>query len=286
MKPAAFDYHAPTTVDGVVELLGQHADAKILAGGQSLVPTMNFRLARPAVIVDINRIEDLDRITVAENHLDVGALVRHARFEDPVEPGLLGDLLSQVVRYVGHHPIRTRGTFVGSIAHADPAAEWCVLARTLDATMVARGPAGTREIAADDFFVTMFSTALEPDEFLTTVRVPRLSGDHRAGFSEFARRAGDFALVMALVVCRVSGTRIEQAAVGLGGVSDRPVRAPAAEAALIGMDITAPEVAAEAAADAAADSVTPLEDIHGSAAYRTDLIRATVRRAAVQALTP
>jgi carbon-monoxide dehydrogenase medium subunit len=269
-------------VDDVIALLAAHDDVKVLAGGQSLVATMNFRLARPAVLVDINRIPGLDRIDADDGHLEVGSLVRHARFEQPVEPGLLGSLLAEVVRYVGHHPIRVRGTFAGSIAHADPAAEWAVVARTLDAAMIARGPGGTRTIEADRFFHTLFTTDLADDEVLTAVRLPILGSEHRAGFAEFSRRAGDFALVMALFVCRVSDGLVRDARLGLGGVSDTPIRVPEVEAAVEGMEATA-GVAGEAAA-VAADHVHPLEDIHGSSEYRTDLVRAMVRRAVERAL--
>ena len=288
MKPAAFAYHAPASVGEVTELLSVHDDAKILAGGQSLVPTMNFRLARPAVIVDINRLPELDAVESGDGVLEIGALARHSRFEHRVEPGRLGTLLARVSRFVGHHPIRIRGTFVGSVAHADPAAEWCVVARALDATMIAQGPGGERAIAADTFFHSLFSTDLSPDEILTHVRLPLLSEHHGVGFAEFARRAGDFGLVMAVVVCEVIDGVVRSANVGLGGVSDRPLRVAESEAALIGRDVTPDDVdlIARSAAAAAADSVTPLGDIHGSAEYRTDLIHAMVRRAASQALTP
>lgn len=283
MKPAPFTYHAPTTVDDVVALLDSEEDPKILAGGQSLVPTMNFRLARPAALVDINGVSGLDHLTTSAGHLDVGALVRHSRFERPVEPGLLGTTLADVARYVGHHPIRVRGTFAGSIAHADPAAEWAVVARTLDATMIVLGPDGEREIGADRFFHTIFTTDLAENEILTSVRLPLFTAEHRAGFAEFARRAGDFALVMALFTCRVSDGVVRNARLGLGGVWDTPIRVPEVEAAIDGSEAGA-GIAAEAAA-IAADHVSPLEDIHGSSAYRTDLVRAMVRRAVERALT-
>ncbi len=284
MKPAVFAYHAPDTVEEAIDLLGSVADAKILAGGQSLVPAMNFRLARPEALVDINRIAGLDYTATADGYLEIGALARHARFESPVEPGALGRLLAQVARWVGHHPIRVRGTFAGSIAHADPAAEWCVVAHTLDATMIARGPGAERAIGAADFFHTLFSTDLAPDEVLTAVRVPLLAPSEQAGFSQFARRAGDFALAMAFVVCDVTEVAITKARVGLGGVSDRPVRVTEAEAALVGMPADDVVRASTTAAAIAADTITPLGDIHGSAGYRTDLIRAMVRRATAQAL--
>ena len=195
---------------------------------------------------------------------------------------MLGSILTDIARYVGHHPIRVRGTFAGSVAHADPAAEWAVAVRTLDATMTASGPQGERTIGADSFFHTIFSTDLAETEILTAVRLPLLTSQHRAGFAEFARRAGDFALVMAFFTCRVTDGLLSEVRLGLGGVSDTPVRVPEVEAAMNGREL-GPDIAAEAAA-IAAESVAPLEDIHGSVAYRTDLIRAMVRRAVERAL--
>jgi aerobic carbon-monoxide dehydrogenase medium subunit len=283
MKPAPFDYHAPRSVDEAVELLAAHGDdAKVLAGGQSLVPAMNFRLARPAVLVDINRIAELDFCSPSDGALRMGALTRHARFERPVTEGPLGDLLADVVRYIAHLPIRVRGTFAGSLAHADPAAEWCVVATTLDAEIRARGPGGERSIDAATFFRSILTTALRPDELITEVRLPALGPGWRFGFAEFSRRAGDFALSMALAALRLDGGRIVEARVGVGGAGDRPLRIKEAEQALEG---TAPraEALAEAGAIAAA-RVDPFEDLHASIAYRRDLVRAMTKRALERAL--
>jgi carbon-monoxide dehydrogenase medium subunit len=230
MKPAPFHYHAPRSVDEAVELLAAHGDdAKILAGGQSLVPAMNFRLARPAVLVDINRIAELNFCTTTDSVLRIGALARHARFERAVTQGPLGDLLADVVRYIAHLPIRVRGTFAGSLAHADPAAEWCVVATTLDAEIRARGPGGERAIDAATFFRSILTTALRPDELITEVRLPALGPGWRFGFAEFSRRAGDFALSMVLAALRLDGGRIVEARVGVGGAGDRPLRIKEAE---------------------------------------------------------
>src|SRR6186997_2668560 len=166
MKVAPFRYHAPQTIDEAVSLLAEVAplDGRILAGGQSLVPIMAFRLSRPSHLVDINGIEALRRLAVEGDKLAIGAGVRHARFQRPVVEGPLGNLLATVVRHIAHYPIRTRGTFCGSIAHADPAAEWCLVAAALGAEMVARRAAGTRTIPAQDFFRGIMTTALEEDE--------------------------------------------------------------------------------------------------------------------------
>ncbi len=283
MKPAPFDYHAPRSVAEVVSLLARHGDdARILAGGQSLVPAMNFRLARPSRLIDINRVTELDFLAVEDGVLRIGALARHSAFESTVTEGPLGALLATVARHIGHLPIRVRGTFVGSLAHADPAAEWCLLAATLDAEIVARRGAGERRIPAADFFRAAFTTALGPDEFVTEVRLRLLGADSRAGFAEFARRAGDFAIAMALAVVRLEDDRIAESRIGIGGATSRPARISAAEEALLGR-AAGPRAFAEAA-DAVAAAIDPVEDIHGSAAYRRDLARAMTRRALERAL--
>lgn len=283
MKPARFDYFQAQSVDEALSLLDRYGyDAKVLAGGQSLVPAMNFRLARPEVLVDINPVTDLDHITVDEDAVRIGSMVRHVAFEQPVVDGPLGRLLGLVVHHVGHLPIRIRGTFGGSLAHADPAAEWCVIAMLLDAEMVARSVSGVRRIPAQDFFQTVFTTALEPEELLVEARLPRLSPGVRVGFQQFSRRAGDFALAMSAVAVEAGNGRIESARIALGGVSDRPVRARQAEQALEGR--SADERAFRDAAETAALEIDAIGDIHGSAEYRRDLVRALTRRALQQAI--
>src|SRR6266851_3721219 len=283
MKPAPFRYHAPKTVEEAVATLAEVAgeDGRVLAGGQSLVPIMAFRLARPAHLVDINGIEALARLAVDGNKLCIGACVRHAAFHKPVEDGPLGRLLSAVVRHIAHYPIRTRGTFCGSLAHADPASEWCLVAAALGAEMVAQRAGGTRTIAAQDFFRGIMTTALQEDELLTQVRLPILPADTRFGFYEFNRRAGDFALGMALTTYRLQDGVMSEPRVALGGVEAQPRRIAAAEQALAGQ---APgKQAFAAAADAAMAAVDPLEDVTTSADYRRDLTRTVTRRALEQA---
>jgi carbon-monoxide dehydrogenase medium subunit len=282
VKPAVFDYYRPETVAEAVSLLASVEDAKVLAGGQSLVPAMNFRLSRPAALVDINRIPDLDGIEAGDGWLTIGALARHRAFERPVVEGALGSLLATAAGFVGHLPIRVRGTFAGSVAHADPASEWCLIARTLDAEMVASSTAGERTIAAGDFFDTVFTTTLRGEELLTAVRLPILGSTLRSGFSEFSRRAGDFALVMAVAVLTLESGGITQARIGIGGAEDKPVRLTQAETALIGRE-AAPQICEEIASLAATE-VNPLADIHGSSDLRRDLVRAMTRRALAGAL--
>ncbi len=253
----------------------------MLAGGQSLVPAMNFRLARPAALVDINRIAGLDRVTTDGSQVQVGAMTRHRSLENPDVPGPLGELLREMARHVGHRPIRVRGTFGGSLAHADPAAEWCLLARTLDATMVANSTSGPREISAAEFFATVFTTTLRSDEMLTEIRLPQLTERHRVGFSEFSRRVGDFALAMVVVDVDVDNGIVATARVGAGGVSDVPVRLVAAEGVLTGSPWE--RASWEKAAEAAKAEVEPFEDIHASSEYRRDLVAALLRRASSRA---
>ncbi len=277
MKPAPFEYFQPVTVGEAVSILASVDGAKVLAGGQSLVPAMNFRLSRPAAIVDINRLEGLDGVSNDAGGLTIGALVRHRAFERAVVAGPLGSLLATAAQFVGHLPIRVRGTFAGSLAHADPASEWCLIALTLDAEIVASSPTGERTIAAADFFHTLFTTDLRSDELLTSVRLPVLDSSFRTGFSEFSRRAGDFALVMAAAVIKVEGGAITRARLGIGGAADKPLRLTNSENALIGKGAI-PEICDEIA-DLAAAEVNPLADIHGSSDYRRDLVRAMTRRA-------
>jgi carbon-monoxide dehydrogenase medium subunit len=284
MKPAPFRYHAPKSVHAALALLAEVApeDGRVLAGGQSLVPAMAFRLARPAHLVDINGIAPLARLASADGKLAIGACVRHAAFYRPTAEGPLGPLLATVVRHIAHHPIRTRGTFCGSLAHADPASEWCLVAATLGAEMVVRSQTATRTIAADDFFCGLLTTALKDDELLAETRLPLLAADTRFGFYEFSRRAGDFAIAMALATFGLADGRMREPRVGVGGAEPKPRRIAAAERALEGQK-PAPEVFA-AAADAATAAVEPMADATYSAQYRGDLVRTVTYRALEAAL--
>jgi carbon-monoxide dehydrogenase medium subunit len=279
MKPAAFVYHAPKTVDEAVALLAEVAarDGRVLAGGQSLVPTMAFRLAKPAHLVDINGVEALDRLGVADGKLVIGACVRHAAFHRPVCEGPLGKLLADVVRHIAHYPIRNRGTFCGSLAHADPASEWALALAALDGEVLARSTRGERVIAAHDFFRGIMTTALREDELLVEARLPLMAADEQCGFYEFNRRAGDFAMAAALAAYRVEGGRIVAPRVALGGVEPSPRRIAEAEQALAGA--IPGEATFRAAAAAAAAAVDPMEDFTTSADFRRDLVLAVTRRA-------
>jgi len=283
MKPTRFDYHAPRTRDHLFELLQQIGDdAQILAGGQSLVPVMNFRLARPEVLIDINRIADLDYIIEEPGVLRIGALARHAHFEKPRNDGLLGSWLGEVVQFIAHTPIRTRGTFLGSLAHADPAAEWCTIVSALDAELICVRNGNERSVRPTDFFRGIFTTCLEEDELLLEARLPLLNNSWSMGFAELSRRVGDFAIAMAAVLIRQEQGQIKEARITLGGVADRPLRRTAAEEALIDQKPTAELI--EAAAALSIDELDPMSDIHASADYRRDLARVMARRALKQAL--
>jgi carbon-monoxide dehydrogenase medium subunit len=279
MKPAPFTYHAPTSVDEAVALLATWGpqDGRVLAGGQSLIPTMAFRVARPAHLIDINGIAELAQITVAGGVLSIGACVRHAAFESEAVPGPTGALLRKVVRNIAHHPIRTRGTFGGSIAHADPASEWCCVMAGLDGTVVLRSRRGDRLLRAGDFFQGVMTTALEEDELLVAARLPLLAEGTRAGFVEFSRRKGDFAIAMALVCYRLEQGAMVEPRVAIGGAEACARRVPQAEAVLRGR-APGPDVFANAGAAAAA-AIDPLEDINNTAAYRRGLVRTLVERA-------
>jgi carbon-monoxide dehydrogenase medium subunit len=209
--------------------------------------------------------------------LSIGACVRHAAFHGPVVEGPTGPLLSRVVRDIAHYPIRLRGTFCGSLAHADPASEWCLAAVTLGAEIVAMSRRGRRVMAADDFFEGMMATALAEDELLLEARLPLLPPETRFGFYEFSRRAGDYALAMALVTFRLQDGVIVAPRIGVGGAEARPRRMAAAEAVLAGRGPDSESF--RAAAEAAADAVEPMEDIHADAEFRLDLVRAVTRRA-------
>jgi len=279
MKPAAFRYHAPKTVDEAIALLAEFAadDGRVLAGGQSLVPIMAFRLARPAHLVDINGVEALNRIAVADGKLVIGACVRHSAFHKPVCEGPLGKLLTDVVHHIAHYPIRNRGTFCGSLAHADPASEWCLVLAALDGEVVAQSVRGARTIAARGFFKGIMTTALRDDELLVEARLPLLPAGTRCGFYEYSRRAGDFALAAAVGLYRLDGGKITEPRLAIGGAEVNPRRIAQAERALAG---AAPgHQAFRAAAQAAMEAIDPMEDVINSAEFRRDLVLAVARRA-------
>ncbi|CAN0257982.1 unnamed protein product [Phaeothamnion confervicola] len=284
MKPAAFHYHAPSTVADAVTMLTRYsADAKVLAGGQSLVPVMAFRLARPGHLIDINGIGELDYVRVEGGRLRIGACARHAAFHAPKVPGPLGPLLATVVKSIAHLPIRTRGTFCGSLAHADASSEWCATAATLDAEIVLVNTRGRRTLKAADYFKGFLMTDRAEDELIVEASLPILPETTRFGFEEFSRRAGDFALGLCLAVVRVDGGKVVEARIGIGGAEPFPRRIAEAEAVLLGQPLD--KAACRRAAEAAAKAVDPMSDVQGDPEYRRDLVLAMTRRALEQCLS-
>jgi carbon-monoxide dehydrogenase medium subunit len=285
VKPAAFEYRRATAVEDAVDQLTELGDeAKLLAGGQSLVPMMNFRLVRPSALVDVAGIPNLQYLGPHDDRgLKIGALTPHRWVEEMEDHELLEgfSILKRAARWVGHYPIRTLGTFGGSIAHGDPSAEWCMLATLLDAQIVAVGPEGERVISASDFFHGFFMTALEPDEMIVEVRFPEPAPN--AALQEFARRAGDYAIVAAAVTLDMDDGKCRSARVVLGGVADVPLRVTEAERVLEGAKVG--REAFEEAGREAAKVVDPPSDVQGTAEYRRDLSAVMVRRALEEAAT-
>lgn len=285
MKPAQFEYEDPRSVEDAVALLQRHgADVKLLAGGQSLVPLLNMRLARPAVVVDLGRVPDLDYIRDDGDALVIGALATQRSVERSELVAREQPLLAATARHIAHPQIRNRGTFGGSIAHADPAAECPALAVALDMRITAVGPAGPRVIAAADFFVTYLTTSLEQDEILTEVRVPKLTPGTGWSIQEVARRHGDFALAGAIVTLTLERGRCAEARIALFGVGAVPVRAMQAEQTLIGREPNA-ALFEEAGARASAEIGEPLSDIHGSSEFRRHLAGVMAQRALAEAFS-
>ncbi len=289
MKPAAFEYHAPDSVEEALALLSEHGwDAKPLAGGQSLVPAMNFRLARPAVLVDLNRIDELAFIRRNEDEgrdggpgsggVRIGAMTRQRAVERSELVAELAPLLTEMMPHIAHPQIRNRGTFGGSAVHADPASEIPAALLALDASCRLRGPEGERWVRAEEFFLGLFGTTLEPDELLIEITLPGPRSRTGCAFREIARRRGDYALagLAAKLTLDVDG-RIQEARLAYLGVGGAPALATRAAAALIGEKPTATVV--EDAARTAGGEVEPMEDMHASAAYRSRLVEVLTREA-------
>jgi carbon-monoxide dehydrogenase medium subunit len=284
MKPAPFAYYDPRTVGEAVALLEEHgADAKLIAGGQSLMPLLNMRLARPAAVVDLNRIDGLSYIREEDGWLAIGAMTRQRDVERSDLVRARQPLLHAATKLIAHPQIRNRGTIGGSLAHADPAAEYPAVALALGAQVTVTGPGGSRAIDAHDLFVTYLTTSLEPPEIVTEVRLPVLPT--RTGWSivELSRRHGDFALAgVAAILTLAPDGACSDARIALFGVGATPVRARAAEALLRGRP-SAADLFAEAAAVVRSEIDEPLSDIHASADYRRHLVGVLTRRALAEA---
>jgi aerobic carbon-monoxide dehydrogenase medium subunit len=278
MKLPPFEYACPTTIAEAVALLASHdGEAKVLAGGQSLVPMLAFRIASASLLVDLRKLSKLREIKISQDGVKLGAMVRWREILDDAQLRTAHPLLITAVEHVAHYQIRNRGTVGGSIAHADPAAEMPGIVVTCEAKIAAVGKAGARIIEAANFFRGPLVTALNPEEIITEIRLPPWPANRRFGFQEFARRRGDFAMAGAALFYDEAGRKAKNAHVGVIGVADRPLRLAAVEQALNGSTINEATIAkAEAAASA---SVDPVDDIHASGAYRKALIGVMVERA-------
>ena len=278
MKPAHFEYDDPQTLDESLDLLARYGeDCKVLAGGQSLVPLMNFRLARPARLVDVNAVESLAHITSDGGRLVIGAMTRHSQLERSAEVARRCPLLTEAVGWVGHSQIRNRGTVGGSAAHADPAAELPAAFAALDATFQVQSRRGMRVLGWREFFLSHFTTALAADELLVGVELLELAPSTGVAFVEYARRHGDFALGGAAVTLRLDGDgRCNHAAIALLSAGPVPVRAEGAERQLLGTSLD--EAAIHEAAAEAVRGLRPSPDLHGGREYRIDLLRTMTER--------
>jgi carbon-monoxide dehydrogenase medium subunit len=284
VKPAAVKYARAGDSKEAIALLHQHGfDAKLLAGGQSLIPLLSFRLARPTILVDLNPATGLDYIREENGHLVIGAMTRQRTLETSPLVREAIPLVPEALRFVGHVTIRNRGTIGGSLAHADAAAELPTAVIALGGELVVEGPGGSRTIGAEDFFVGPFTSAMEHDEILAAVRLPRLAPGTQVAVEELARRHGDFAIVtaMAAIALDASG-RVEDVRLALGGAHSVPLRLAESESVLRG--IVPSETTIEAAAAAAANAVRPLEDIHAPVEYRRDMSALMIKRAVNKAV--
>jgi carbon-monoxide dehydrogenase medium subunit len=278
VKPAPFKYFAPTTLDETLALLAEHDDVKILAGGQSLVPVMNFRLARPFVLIDLNRVSELFYIRAQDGGLAIGAMTRQRTVERDKTVAAIAPLVAETLPYVAHPQIRNRGTFGGSLAHADPAAELPAVAMATSARLKAKSKKGERWIDARDFFTGLFSTALKPDELLTEIVIPPMPARTGWSFQEVARRHGDFALAGVACTVTLDGKgKCAEARLVFLSLGSQPIDAQNAVKALIGEKPNAKAI--EAVANAVDAEIDPQSDIHASAAFRRHLARVLTRRA-------
>jgi carbon-monoxide dehydrogenase medium subunit len=280
MKPAPFDYHAPRTLAEATGLLGSLENAKVLAGGQSLVPMMNFRYVIVDHLVDLAQVQGLRGITVADGTLRIGAMTCQRDLEFSPEIETHCPLMRAALGHIGHRQTRNRGTIGGSLVHADPAAELPAVCAAHDATVEIASARGTRDVPIAEFSAGFMATGLEPDEIVTAIKLPLWPAGHGYGFQEFARRRGDFALAGAAVLVEATNGVVKRAAVALCGVTTTPVRLRDAESALTGKPLDAATIKAAAAT---ARALAPISDIHAGADYRRHLAEVLTRRALTDA---
>lgn len=284
MKPAEFDYVRPTTISGAVDVLASEPDdARVLAGGQSLVPLMNFRLAAPGLLVDINRIDELNHIEQRDGGVAIGAIARQADAEASPIVRSACPLVADALHYVGHPQLRNRGTVVGSLAHHDPAAELPAVAVALNARMTLVGPAGQRLVDADEFFTSHFTTAAEADELLTEAWFPAQGSGVGSAFVEIARRPGDFAIVGVAAVLEVSDDTVTAARVAVSGMGARPIRCVAVEATVTGRPAVDESFARAATVVPDEARLSPSDDVHATASYRRSVMPVLIESALAKA---
>jgi len=284
MKPCAFEYFDPQSVEEVFKLLDKLGDdAKILAGGQSLLPMINFRLARPEVLIDINKLDELDYIKEENGYICIGALTRERAIEDSELIKSKIPILSEAVKYIAFLPIRNKGTLGGSIAHADPSAELCLMMIALEAQIKIESSQDARWVDAEDFFLTYLTTVIEPHELITEIRMPIPAAETIHSFQSFSRRHGDFAIVSVAVVLEINDDGIcEGAKIALGSVNPTPLRVAEAEDMLIGKKLDAKLI--EAVANETAEASDPDPDLHSSADYKREMARNFTKKGLMQVL--
>ena len=283
MIPGAFDYHSPRSLDEALSLLQQHAgDAKILAGGQSLIPAMRFRLAMPSILIYINRLDDLRYVEERGDHLAIGAMTLEHSIEDAAVVRSSYPLLHDTAVVIADPLVRNMATVGGNIAHADPANDHPATMLAYNATVVVKGPKGERTIAIDDFFTGLFENAMGEDEILTEIRIPKPGANSGGAYTKFERKVGDYAISDAAVQLRLDGETVAAARIGLTNVSAVPMRAKGAEAELVGKSIS--DAVIEAAGKAAAAECDPSPDLRGGVDYKRDITRVMVKRSIRQAV--
>lgn len=283
MVPAAFDYEAPSTLTEILSILKQRGDdAKVMAGGQSLIPLLKLRFAQPQLILDIGRVPGLADIKRDDGHVKIGALARHVDIERSKELAKLVPLMVEAVHWIADPLVRNRGTLVGSVCHADPSGDWGSIMLALNAELIAQSSKGERVIPVDGFFQGPFTTTLRPDEVVTAIRIPVPAGSTGGSYHKLERRVGDFATVAVSVQVELSGRKVTKAGIGLTSVGATNIKAKKAEQALVGHELT-DEVIAQAA-KLAAEAAEPKDDIRGTAAYKKDVVRVFVQRGLKAAL--
>jgi carbon-monoxide dehydrogenase medium subunit len=283
MFPAAFDYSSPSTLDEALGVLAQRGDdAKVMAGGQSLIPLLKLRFSQPQLILDIGRLPRMAEIKREDGHIRIGALVRHVDVERSKELTKLLPLMVEAVHWIADPLVRNRGTLVGSVCHADPSGDWGSIMLALNAELVAQSKSGERVIPIDGFFQGPFTTTLRPDEVATAIRIPLPTGPSGGSYHKLERRVGDFATVAVSVQIELDGRKVKQAGIGLTSVGATNLKAKKAEAALVGHELN--DAVIKEAARLAAEAAEPKDDIRGTAAYKRDIVRVFVQRGLKAAL--